>query len=222
MKKPLIIGLIVLLLIAGGLAVLLPKKTSTAPTTPANSQSQPSISAMQKQFEGYKGTEYDKVFLASMITHHTGAVEMAQMALTSAKHQEIKDLASNIIADQNKETTQMKAWQIAWGYAANDSATPSVVGQMQSEMDGMMGELNGKTGDAFDSNFLTQMMLHHQSAIDMAKPAATNASRQEVKTLASNIIAAQTKELAQMKQWQTDWNYKTPGSMDNGMHGMKM
>lgn len=222
MKKPLIVSLVVLLLLAGGLAVLLPKKSNKTSVTPASSQAQTSMSAMQKQFEGYKGTEYDKIFLASMITHHKGAVQMAQMALTSAKHQEIKDMANNIISDQNKEITQMQAWQTAWGYSTSDTTTGAVDKQMQDEMDGMMSMLNGKTGDDFDSNFLAQMTMHHQSAIDMAKPAATNASRQEVKTLASNIIAAQTKEVSQMKQWQTDWNYKTPGTSDNSMPGMKM
>ena len=133
MKKLWIMAVVALVIIAGGLAVWLPKKNTTSTTTRASSQTQSSMSAMQTQFEGYKGTEYDKVFLAGMITHHEGAVQMAQIALTSAKHQKIKDMANNIISDQNKEITQMQAWQTAWGYNTRGTATNVIDKQMQDE-----------------------------------------------------------------------------------------
>ena len=49
-----------------------------------------------------------------MIVHHEGAVEMANLALTSAKHQEIKDLAKAIISAQNTEIASMKGWLKTW------------------------------------------------------------------------------------------------------------
>ena len=55
-------------------------------------------------------------------------------------------------------------------------------------------------------NFIA-FFSHHQGAIDMAKPAATNALHQEVKDLAKEIIAAQTKEITQMQLWQKEWGY---------------
>lgn len=70
----------------------------------------------------------------------------------------------------------------------------------------MTNSLKGKTGDDFDKSFLTEMMAHHQQAIDMSKPAARNASHQEVKTLASNVITAQTGEISKMKMWQAEWD----------------
>ncbi len=216
--------IIAILIIGGGLTAWQLTKSNTKTTAPKSSQTSQvsNMPAMQKQFEGYKGKQYDKVFLASMIVHHQGAVQMAQMALTNAKHQEIKDLATNIVSAQNSEISQMKAWQTALGYTNNDSATQAVVSQMQSEMDGMMGQLNSKSGDAFDSAFLAQMIMHHQSAIDMSKPAATNAFQEEVKTLASNIIMAQTKEVSEMVMWQTQWGYKTQSNSSGSMSGMSM
>jgi uncharacterized protein (DUF305 family) len=218
--------IIAILVIGGGLTAWQLSKSNTKTNTTTTKSSQTaqvsSVSAMQKQFGGYTGKQYDKVFLASMIAHHQGAVQMAQMALTNAKHQEIKGLATNIVSAQNSEISQMKAWQTALGYTNNDSTTQAAVNQMQSEMDSMMGQLNGKTGDAFDSAFLTQMTMHHQSAIDMSKPAATNASQEEVKTLASNIITAQTKEVSEMKMWQAQWGYKTQSNSSDSMSGMSM
>lgn len=60
------------------------------------------------------GNNFDQVFLTEMIIHHQGAIEMAQLALTNAYHQEIKDLAKEIISAQNKEIIQMKMWQSEW------------------------------------------------------------------------------------------------------------
>lgn len=49
-----------------------------------------------------------------MITHHEGAVEMAEAALKNAKHQEIKTMSHAIISAQTTEINQMRDWQKAW------------------------------------------------------------------------------------------------------------
>lgn len=69
---------------------------------------------MNAELQGKSGDAFDQAFLSEMIVHHEGAVEMAKAALTSAKHQEIKDLATAIITAQNKEIGEMKAWQKSW------------------------------------------------------------------------------------------------------------
>lgn len=76
------------------------------------------MEAMMKQMNaglvGKTGDEFDKAFLKEMIVHHEGAVEMAKLALTNARHQEIKNLAQAIIEAQNKEIADMKNWQTTW------------------------------------------------------------------------------------------------------------
>lgn len=72
------------------------------------------MASMNAELAGKTGDAFDQAFLSEMIMHHQGAVEMAQLALTNAKHQEIKDLANAIITAQNKEIVEMKAWQKAW------------------------------------------------------------------------------------------------------------
>lgn len=61
--------------------------------------------------------EFDKAFISGMIVHHEGAVEMARMAASQAKHDQIKELSKDIIVAQEAEITQMKQWQTDWGYA---------------------------------------------------------------------------------------------------------
>ena len=162
-----------------------------------------------KMYSQLTGEDYDRMFLANMIAHHQGAVDMANLALTSAKHQEIKDMANNIISAQTKEIGDMQSWQTAWGYPASSGSMMedhSSMGMM-NDMAGMTDKLKGLTGDAFDKAFLSSMIEHHQSAINMAYPGQTNAKHNEVKTLTIAIVDAQSKEIAQMRQWQKDWGY---------------
>jgi uncharacterized protein (DUF305 family) len=85
-------------------------------TTMANSGSDMNsmMANMNAGLQGKTGDAFDQEFLAEMIVHHQGAVQMAQLALTNAKHQEIKDLAQGIISAQDKEIAEMKAWQKSW------------------------------------------------------------------------------------------------------------
>lgn len=69
---------------------------------------------MMSGLEGKKGDDFDQAFLAEMILHHEGAVDMAEAALISAKHPEIKDMARAIIMAQTAEIAQMKQWADLW------------------------------------------------------------------------------------------------------------
>jgi uncharacterized protein (DUF305 family) len=76
---------------------------------------------------------------------------------------------------------------------------------MHGAMKGMMASLNGKTGDAFDKAFLSEMIIHHQGAVQMAEAAKVNAKHPEIKAMADAIISAQTSEIRQMQDWQRSW-----------------
>lgn len=65
------------------------------------------------------------------------------------------------------------------------------------------------TGDA-DVDFVKSMIPHHQGAIDMAKILKEKGKDPELKTLADEIIAAQEKEIAFMKDWLT--KHEKPGT----------
>lgn len=68
-------------------------------------------------------TPFEIRFIEAMVPHHEGAVSMAKDALLNAEHSELKELAQAIIATQQAEIAQMRAWQAEWTQegAANDS-----------------------------------------------------------------------------------------------------
>lgn len=69
----------------------------------------------------------------------------------------------------------------------------------------MKAELSAKKGEAFDQEFISQMILHHQSAIEMAKLALTKSKREEIINLSNAVIETQGREVEEMKSWQKLW-----------------
>lgn len=140
---------------------------------------------------------FDAQFIDSMIEHHEGAISMAEQALGQSEHPEIKQLAEAIIAAQQQEIEQMKAWRQAW---YPDLAS---TGGMDMGMGDMAVSAEGE--QPFDQRFITAMISHHQGAINMAKTAQTQAEHVEIKQLANAIISAQEAEIKQMQTWSQQW-----------------
>lgn len=76
---------------------------------------------------------------------------------------------------------------------------------MQGMMDDMMANLKGKTGDEFDKAFLSEMVVHHQGAVEMAQAVLKNSNRPDLINLANDIMTAQRKEIYMMQNWQKEW-----------------
>lgn len=66
---------------------------------------------------------FDLAFIDAMIPHHATAIEAAQLALNNAAHPELKDMAQQIIDDQQQEITQLQDWREAWYADAAAMAT---------------------------------------------------------------------------------------------------
>jgi len=81
-------------------------------TMPMSEQQRQQMTMAQEL--GAADAEFDLRFMNAMIAHHEGAITMAEDALQKAKHPEIKQLAQEIIASQQKEIDQMKQWRQAW------------------------------------------------------------------------------------------------------------
>ncbi len=75
-----------------------------------------SMDEMKGSLEHKTGDQFDQAFLSAMIVHHEGAIEMAKLAKTKALHQEVIDMAEDIISAQAREVETMRGWQSQWGY----------------------------------------------------------------------------------------------------------
>jgi uncharacterized protein (DUF305 family) len=57
---------------------------------------------------------FDLAFINAMIEHHQSAIDAAQAAQSRAQREEIRQLAEAVIAAQQAEIDQMRAWQQEW------------------------------------------------------------------------------------------------------------
>jgi uncharacterized protein (DUF305 family) len=86
------------------------------------------------------------------------------------------------------------------GMAMKSAASPADQAFMES-MQAMMKNMNVRPTGKPDQDFVLMMMPHHQGAIDMAKVELRYGKDPELLKLAGDIVTAQEKEIAEMKDW---------------------
>lgn len=161
--------------------------------------------AMMEGASGADGGMSDAAFVAGMIPHHQGAVDMAQVVLERSTRPELRELARQMIASQTAEIALMEGWRSS---GAVGTATGGSMGAMMDDGSMMMGGMSAddlRTAADVDRAFLEAMIPHHQSAVMMAEMVAATTTNPDVERLAREIIAAQEREIAQMRQWRSDW-----------------
>lgn len=142
--------------------------------------------------------KFETDFMQTMIDHHNMASEMAKVCLQKATHDELRSMCQNIIDAQTKEIQEMQSWLSAW-YKIDKQP------MMMQDGDQMMSQLNAASGADFEMMFLKMMIEHHTTAIQEATPCVQRAEHPELKNLCQNIISSQSKEIAQMQTWLTQW-----------------
>jgi uncharacterized protein (DUF305 family) len=177
---------------------------------------------MNKKAQGAKTVDapYDLHFIDMMIEHHRMGIDMAKMAQNKASHAELKNLATKMIQDEQKDTDQLQKWRDEWYAGKPKSDHMNMPGMSKSDpakmkgMSGMkmqqidMSKLEATSGNEFDVMFIDMIVPHHQMAIDMSKDALKKAQHAPLKTFARTTIDKQQKEKAQLTKWRAAWGGK--------------
>jgi uncharacterized protein (DUF305 family) len=140
----------------------------------------------------------DVMFAQLMIPHHDQAVEMSDDLLAKdGVDPAIVDLATQIRAAQAPEITTLRGWLSDW------DATDDGIGGMDHGSGGMMSDddmmkLRDAAGADAGPLFLTQMIMHHEGAIVMAKAELSDGKNADALALAETIVSSQSSEIAVM------------------------
>ena len=164
-------------------------------------QMQAMVTQCQQTAQAADTVAFDLRFIDSMIPHHEGAIAMAQQALEQAEHEELRQMAQEIIAAQEAEIAQLQAWRSAW---YPDAGPTAGMGMSMGTMEIAEGET------PFDLRFIDAMIPHHEGAIMMAQAALTSAQHDEIKQMAQAIIDAQQAEITQLQEWRAAWYPDAP------------
>lgn len=151
----------------------------------------------------------DVTFAQEMIPHHRQALEMAALAPGRAGA-EVTALAARISAAQDPEIETLTRWlkergeKVPSADDADDAAHGDHGTDGEADGDGMtspadLEHLASLSGEAFDEEFLQQMIAHHEGAITMAEDALRDGTDPEISTLAQQISDAQRAEVDEMQ-----------------------
>lgn len=88
----------------------------------------------------------------------------------------------------------------AMGHGADAGPTEAdkLYAEGEAEMHRLMAEASGTTPD---EAYVNKMIAHHQGAVAMAKTALEHSRDPQVRQWAEDVIAAQEREIAEMKAW---------------------
>ena len=115
-------------------------------------------------------TASDAQFMRDMIPHHQQALEMSRLAPDRTNSPELLEIAGKIEAAQGDEIAFMEQWLNSRGeslehiHAHGDQHTMKGMAT-----DTQMAALTAASGAAFDRQFLSLMIAHHEGAIGMVE-----------------------------------------------------
>jgi len=140
------------------------------------------------------------------IAAYEAAIDMAKLADGRADDDDLKQLATDVIEDQGAEITKLTDWRNAWFPEKPQPAINMDLPGMSHGMSGMdLGKLGTLNGKEFDMEFVTQMIPHHEGAIEMARDLPNRTQRTELKELAGSIVTEQQEDIEDMKEWSDEW-----------------
>jgi uncharacterized protein (DUF305 family) len=143
------------------------------------------------------GNAVDRAFVAQMIPHHQSAVAMAKIAKRRGPSAFVKTLADDIVRTQTAEISAMRSADQRLRSAGVTTGSLGVPDHMTG-MAGDVASLNSAT--PVDAAFMRMMIPHHRGAVAMANAELRKGNDRALKTLAKNIIAAQQREIRQMRK----------------------
>ncbi|KHL03974.1 hypothetical protein LK10_07655 [Sinomonas humi] len=166
--------------------------SSSAPAEAHGAHSMPSPSA--------SFNSADAMFAQMMVPHHEQAVEMSEIVLAKpGLDPRVAALAQQIKAAQAPEIATLKNWLAAWGQPVSmaDHDSGGVMSGMMRDED--LGQLRAADSAVAAKLFLTQMIAHHEGAVQMARTETEAGQHGDAVAMASAIVTSQSKEIDEMK-----------------------
>lgn len=147
---------------------------------------------------------YDLFYIDMMIPHHESVIALAEVARHELTHPELIAMAEAIVATQGEEIAQLQEWRDAWYPHAAPVSMEAMMAMpgLEEAMMGMDEQMSSEwqvqqfcAADDFDLAFIDQVIPHHQMAIDTSIVAPEMAEHEELKELASTVVAGQQTEI---------------------------
>jgi uncharacterized protein (DUF305 family) len=201
----------------GGMACVAPAAVAANPEGPFLVLNDTAMDKMMADMALRPSGDADRDFVAMMVPHHRGAIDMAQAELQYGHNQKLLRISQEIVVEQLQEIAAMRlaigepaspTWLTNGVHEARATASPlnatpggdaAFVSHSNAAMDKMMTDMAVKpTGDV-DHDFVAMMVPQHRGAIDMAQAELKYGQNPQLKTIAQEIIVDQMQEITLMR-----------------------
>ncbi|MBA3320582.1 MAG: DUF305 domain-containing protein [Pyrinomonadaceae bacterium] len=148
----------------------------------------------------------DVEFIDMMMMHHQQGIEMARLAEGKATLPRLKEFARKSAEDQQLDMEKLQG--IREQHFANVPKADKMrmngkamtMREMQRMSQADMQRLQAASGAEFDHAFLDIYTKHHQMALQMSRNEEARGERQELKDMARETIAKQTRAIGEMRE----------------------
>jgi uncharacterized protein (DUF305 family) len=218
-------------LLVGAVSVAAAHASAGITTSPNLAAEKPFLAendtAMNKMMAGMavKPTgDIDHDFVAMMVPHHQGAIDMAEAELRYGQDQQLLRISQEIVVEQLQEIAAMRiavgekvspyeamlAASVP-GAAATVARAPGTAGTLSVAAEGpflkendtamtkMMDDMTIKPTGEIDRDFVAMMVPHHHGAIDMAQAELRYGRNAQLRHIAQELIVDQIQEIALMR-----------------------
>jgi uncharacterized protein (DUF305 family) len=169
----------------------------------------------------------DHDFVAMMIPHHQGAIDMAEAELRYGQNQQLLRISQEIVVEQLQEIAAMRIaigekvspYEAMLAASVPDTAAaaapapraPETAGthsvaaeapflsENDTAMAKMMDDMAVKPTGEIDRDFVAMMVPHHQGAIDMAQAELRYGHNAQLRRVAQEIIVDEMEQIALMR-----------------------
>ena len=171
--------------------------------------------------------DVDHDFVAMMVPHHEGAIDMAEAELRYGQNEQLRRIAQEVVAEELQEIAAMRAASgekltpteatLAASFAGTaarpgffspgpaDNVPPSLkreqpfLAQNNAAMTKMMNDMAIKPTGNIDRDFVAMMVPHHQGAIEMAQAELRYGREAQLRRIAQEIVVDQIQQISLMR-----------------------
>jgi uncharacterized protein (DUF305 family) len=144
----------------------------------------------------------DERFVDMMAAHHRMAIEMAKVARENGEHEEVRQLAEEMISAQQSEVEELSSIKEKAFGSSEVATTPNPA---ERTTFAMLAPDRLAEQQPFDRAFIDSNIPHHASAIEMASVALMQSEDHDIKRLARQIVDTQSQEVGKMIGWRNEW-----------------
>lgn len=141
---------------------------------------------------GQADRTFDLRYINAMISHHRGAMLLAEQLGKNTTRPEMKTLSQNILNDEPKAIAELYSWKKGW------------YGDVRTVRDPIVANL-GLADDKFDLRFLNAIIAHHEVGILMTKETRLKSSRTEILNNADAVETFLSGGLETLRSLRNTW-----------------